>query len=137
MFSSFMSKYIGIKEKNEETANPSCDDPTDSIPPTDTPTQQLSESSNHVHAKSATEEGSIATLTTSKEDASSKVFPQSDPKATFGMTESSSNQETDGGDDPQKESFFGKIAKTNAKEKSGDEEVHDKSTFSIKFISLF
>ena len=137
MFSSFMSKYIGIKEKNEETANPSCDDPTDSIPPTDTPTQQLSESSNHAHAKSATEEGSIATLTTSKEDASSKAFPQSDPKATVGMTESSSNQETDGGDDPQKESFFGKFAKTNDKEKSGDEEVHDESTFSMKFISLF
>jgi hypothetical protein len=40
MFSSFMSKYSGKKEKNEETANPSwCDDPTDSIPTTDTSTQ--------------------------------------------------------------------------------------------------
>jgi hypothetical protein len=134
MFSSFMSKYSGknMKEKNEETANPSwCDDPTgDSIPPTDTPTQeQLSESSNHAHAKSATEEGSVANLTNSKEGASSKALP--------GMAESSSNQETDGGDDPQKESFFGKIAKTNDKEKNGDDEVHDESTFSMKFISLF
>jgi hypothetical protein len=37
MFSSFMSKYSGknMKEKNEETANPSwCDDPTDSFNPT-------------------------------------------------------------------------------------------------------
>ena len=129
VFSSFMSKNSGKREKNEETANPSwCDDPTDSIPPTDTPTQQLSESSNHVHAKSATEEGSVADLTNSKEGASSKALP--------GMAESSSNQETDGGDDPQKESFFGKIAKTNDKEKSGDEEVHDESTFSMKCISL-
>ncbi|GAG55128.1 unnamed protein product, partial [marine sediment metagenome] len=77
-----------------------------------------------------------ADLTNSKEDASSKALPQSDPKATVGMAESSSNQETDGGDDPQKESFFGKIAKTNDKEKSGDEEVHDESKFSMKFISL-
>lgn len=137
MFSSFMSKNSGKREKNEETANPSCDNPADSIPPTDTPTQQLSESSNHTHAKSATEEDSVANLTTSKEDASSKALPQSDPKATVGMAESSSNQETDGGDDPQKESFFGKFAKTNDKEKSGDEEVHDESTFSMKFISLF
>jgi hypothetical protein len=137
VFSSFMSKNSGKKEKNEETANPNwCDDPTDSIPPTDTPTQQLSESSNHVHAKSATEEGSVADLTNSKEGASSIALPQSDPKATVGMAESPSNQETDGGDDPQKESFFGKIAKTNDKEKSGDEEVHDESTFSMKCISL-